>query len=110
MAYMRFLTHNILKIGRSWTLCERAPIVRARRTGRTLSTPGGPVFGKIFTWWNGATIGTLFTLARRGVFIGQDDFGNRYYEAKDARDSYDGRKRRWVIYEGYADGSKVPPE
>ena len=66
---------------------------------------------KIFTWWNGATIGIHFTTARRGVLIGEDDFGNRYYEARDDRDSYDrGRKRRWVIYKGYADASKVPPE
>lgn len=64
----------------------------------------------IFTWWNGATVGTLFTIGRRGVFVGKDDFGNRYYEAKDARDSYDGRKRRWVIYNGYAEASSVPAE
>ena len=31
-------------------------------------------------------------------------------EARDARDSYDGRKRRWVIYRGYAEASKVPAE
>ena len=62
----------------------------------------------IFTWWNGATIGIRFTIGRRGVFIGEDDFGNRYYEAKDNRDSYDARKRRWVIYNGYAEASKVP--
>ena len=68
------------------------------------------MFSKLFTWWNGATIGTLFTIGRRGVFIGSDEFGNRYYEAKDAKDSYDGRKRRWVTYNGYADGSKVPPD
>ena len=36
----------------------------------------------IFTWWNGATIGIRFTVARRGVFIGEDDYGNRYYEAR----------------------------
>jgi NADH:ubiquinone oxidoreductase subunit len=64
----------------------------------------------IFTWWNSATIGIRFTVARRGVFIGQDDFGNRYYEARDNSDSYDERKRRWVIYNGYADASKVPAE
>ena len=64
----------------------------------------------IFTWWNGATIGARFTIGRRGVFVGQDDLGNRYYEAKDNSDSYDGRKRRWVIYEGYAEASKVPAE
>ena len=27
-----------------------------------------------------------------------------------ACDAYDGNKRRWVIYEGYADASKVPAE
>jgi NADH:ubiquinone oxidoreductase subunit len=64
----------------------------------------------IFTWWNSATIGIRFTVARRGVFIGQDDYGSRYYEARDASDSYDGRKRRWVIYRGYAEASKVPAE
>jgi NADH:ubiquinone oxidoreductase subunit len=69
------------------------------------------VLARLLTWWNGATIGTLFTIKRRGVFVGEDSFGNRYYEAKDDRDSYDrGRKRRWVIYTGYAEASKVPPE
>ena len=65
---------------------------------------------KIFTWWNGATIGTLFTVGRRGVLVGKDEYGNRYFEARDTKDSYDGRKRRWVLYNGYADASKVPPD
>ena len=64
----------------------------------------------IFTWWNGATLGVRFTVGRRGVFIGEDGGGNRYYEAKDNKDSYDAHKRRWVIYKGYAEASKVPPE
>jgi NADH:ubiquinone oxidoreductase subunit len=64
----------------------------------------------IFTWWNGATIGARFHIGRRGLFVGQDEQGNRYFEAKDATDSYDGRKRRWVIYRGYADASKVSPD
>ncbi len=65
----------------------------------------------IFTWWNGATIGARFTIAKRGVFVGSDDYGNKYYEARDTKDSYDpGRKRRWVIYKGYADASKIPPD
>src|SRR6516164_1589022 len=68
------------------------------------------VLKAIFTWWNSATIGIRFTVARRGVLVGEDDTGNRYYEARDARDSYDGRKRRWVIYNGYAEASKVPAE
>ena len=64
----------------------------------------------IFTWWNGATIGIRFTVGRRANFIGEDDTGNRYHEAKDNRDSYDARKRRWVTYRGYAEASKVPPD
>jgi len=68
------------------------------------------VLKAIFTWWNGATIGARNTVARRGVFIGKDETGNAYYEAKDTKDSYDGRKRRWVIYQGYAEASKVPPD
>jgi NADH:ubiquinone oxidoreductase subunit len=68
------------------------------------------VLKSIFTWWNSATIGIRFTVARRGVFVGKDDYGNSYYEARDGKDSYDGRKRRWVIYTGYAEASKVPAE
>jgi NADH:ubiquinone oxidoreductase subunit len=68
------------------------------------------VLKAIFTWWNGATIGAGFHINRRGVFVGQDDLGNRYFEAKDTKDSYDGRKRRWVIFKGYSEASKVPAE
>lgn len=63
----------------------------------------------LFTWWNGATLGTLFTIGKRGRLVGKDQDGNRYYESRDTI-SYDGRKRRWVIYNGYAEASKVPPE
>lgn len=67
------------------------------------------VLKTLLTWWNGATVGTLFTVAKRGRKVGEDEFGNRYYESRDTV-SYDGRKRRWVIYNGYADASKVPPD
>eukprot|EP01035_Chromulina_nebulosa_P060277 gene60277-82462_t len=62
---------------------------------KTLSSADFRVLKAIFTWWNGATIGQKFHIGRRGVFIGQDELGNRYYEARDNRDSYDDRKRRW---------------
>ena len=65
---------------------------------------------KIFTWWSGATLGALWTIHRNGVFVGEDGFGNRYFEARTNANSYDGRKRRWVTYKGYADASKVPAE
>ena len=68
------------------------------------------MLSKIFTWWNGATIGTLFTVGKHGVHVGTDEFGNRYYEARTNKNSYDGRKRRWVLYNGYAEASKVSPD
>ena len=69
-----------------------------------------PVLKKIFTWWNGATLGVLLTVKQRATFVGEDDFGNRYYAAKTIRDGDAGRQRRWVIYKGYAEPSKVPAE
>ncbi|QUD88128.1 NADH:ubiquinone oxidoreductase subunit NDUFA12 [Phenylobacterium montanum] len=65
---------------------------------------------EIFTWWQGATFGLRLTIAKNGQFVGEDEYGNRYYEARNAADSYDGRKRRWVMYKGYAEASKVPAE
>jgi NADH:ubiquinone oxidoreductase subunit len=63
---------------------------------------------RIFTWWNGATLGTLFDIGRRGVFVGEDEQGNRYYEER--RASLEGRKRRYVTYKGLAEASCVPPD
>ena len=69
------------------------------------------VLSKIFTWWSGATLGALWTIHRLGRFVGEDAMGNKYYEAKTDKESYDkGRKRRWVVYKGYAEASKIPPE
>lgn len=64
----------------------------------------------IFTWWNGATISTMLMTKRHGQFVGEDEFGNRYYRAQGHLiDPSVGPERRWVIYNGYADASKVPP-
>jgi NADH:ubiquinone oxidoreductase subunit len=62
----------------------------------------------IFTWWNGATLGALFDIKRRGVFVGEDEQGNRYYEER--RPSLEGRKRRYVTYKGLSEASRVPPD
>jgi NADH:ubiquinone oxidoreductase subunit len=48
---------------------------------------------------------TLFGGAKR---VGSDGAGNRYYRAK-ARKGYN-HDRRWVIYKGAPEASKVPPE
>ena len=60
---------------------------------------------RIFTWWNGATLGALFDIHRRAVLVGKDEFGNRYFEEK--KPSLEGRKRRYVIYSGLAEASRV---
>jgi NADH:ubiquinone oxidoreductase subunit len=59
---------------------------------------------KIFTWWNGATVGTALFTRLNGGEVGRDDAGNLYYESKGTP------PRRWVIYSGSNDGSRVPPE
>lgn len=58
-------------------------------------------FLRIFTWWNGRTIGTSFYLWRKGERVGEDDAGNVYYRA-------DNDKRRMVLYNGEADASRIP--
>jgi NADH:ubiquinone oxidoreductase subunit len=60
-------------------------------------------FSRLFIWWENATPGTLLMTRRLGVLVGQDEFGNRYYQTKDG-------KRRWMIYAGTVDASRVPPD
>ncbi len=60
---------------------------------------------RIFIWWNGATLGAFFDIKRRGVLVGEDNQGNRFFEEK--KPSLEGRKRRWVIYSGLAEASRV---
>jgi len=67
-------------------------------------------FVQIFTWWNGTTWGTSFTTWRRGEFVGEDEFGNRYFRnRKGRRCPALGLERRWVIYNGEAEASRIPP-
>lgn len=48
---------------------------------------------------------TIFSGSKR---VGTDNLGNKYYRAK-PRKGYN-HDRRWVIYKGSPDASKVPPE
>jgi NADH:ubiquinone oxidoreductase subunit len=52
-------------------------------------------------------IGTLITTWLFGELIGTDPFGNRYYRMRVGKRA--GRERRWVLYCGEAEASKVPP-
>jgi NADH:ubiquinone oxidoreductase subunit len=60
------------------------------------------IFRKIFTWWDGATIGTSLQVWRHGNKVGSDALGNVYFGSKSGR--------RWVIYDGANDPSRLPPE
>ena len=59
--------------------------------------------------------GTRLLTWLRGVPVGSDQYGNRYYRLKGDKPSGRGggrfsRERRWVIYAGEPEGSKVPSE
>ncbi len=59
-----------------------------------------------FTWWNGASWGTWFGLIGK-TRMGEDSLGNVYYQGgKDTN----GLPRRWVIYDGANDASRIAPE
>ena len=58
---------------------------------------------ELFAWWTGNTIGTRLFTWRYGSRVGEDGFGNVYYQTKDG-------KRRWVIYRDQSEASLVPPE
>ncbi|KZC98339.1 NADH:ubiquinone oxidoreductase subunit NDUFA12 [Oceanibaculum pacificum] len=58
-----------------------------------------------------ADIGTRFFTWLNGEKVGEDQFGNLYYVAKKrASDKAAGqREKRWVVYKGEPEASKVPP-
>ena len=73
------------------------------------------ILGKIFTWWDGATIGTHWWSKRvGGEHVGTDAQGNQYYRSAGKggvnTGSYTQKERRWVIYNGANDASRVPSE
>ena len=53
------------------------------------------------------TLGTRLFTWMKGELVGEDEFGNRYYQERRARPA--GRRRRWVMYNGEPEASKVPP-
>ena len=57
---------------------------------------------QIFTWWNGQTMGTRVFTWRKGERVGEDEAGNVYYQER-------GGKRRWVVYNGVAEATTIPP-
>jgi len=58
---------------------------------------------RVFTWWDGQTFGTQLWTWRKGIRVGEDAQGNVFYHNAD--DS-----RRWVIYNGDIEASRVDPD
>ncbi len=55
---------------------------------------------QFFTWWHTNTLATRFNTWRFGEKVGEDASGNIYYRSTD--------DRRWVIYNGAIDASRIP--
>jgi len=55
------------------------------------------------TWWNSQTLGTQLWTWRKGVKVGEDAEGNIFYKNRDDT-------RRWVIFNGEAEASRVAPD
>ena len=55
-----------------------------------------------------ATLGTLLFTWTKGTLVGSDPDGNRYYTERSPAPGR--RPRRWVIYKGRDEASRVPPE
>lgn len=61
------------------------------------------------TWWHGPTWGTSFTTWKSGEFVGEDEHGNRYFRTRGGKaDKALGFERRWVIYNGVNEATKIP--
>ena len=61
------------------------------------------LFLRTFGWWHNPTWGTSLFTWRKGEQVGEDSQGNRYFRERRG-------KRRWVIYRGDNEASRVPPE
>ncbi|MDF3854259.1 NADH:ubiquinone oxidoreductase subunit NDUFA12 [Paracoccus pantotrophus] len=58
---------------------------------------------RFLTWWNSQTLNTQVWTKLYGEKVGEDDQGNVYYQSG-------GGKRRWVIYNGESEASRISPE
>ena len=60
------------------------------------------IFKELFTWWNQQTLGTRIQTFFYGKYVGKDKKGNKYYQSNSGK--------RWVIYNGEIEASKIPDE
>ena len=89
-------------LGRSavWTRPRPGVIVRAMK-----------LIARLFSWWANEPLGTSLFTRWKGEPVGTDSFGNRYFQERGKPAAAGrGRRRRWVLYRGQVEASKVPPE
>ena len=60
------------------------------------------ILAEMFIWWHRQTFGTRVWTWLHGQPVGVDEAGNRYFKSRKG-------DRRWVLYEGAADASSIPP-
>ena len=60
------------------------------------------LIAELFIWWHHQTLGMRIKTWLKGSFVGSDEAGNRYYVDRKT-------DRRWVIYNGPAEASAIPP-
>ena len=79
------------------------PTRRLRLAASALGASAMGFFKNLFTWWDGATTGTALSAGGTAARSASDALGNVYFEGKKGG-------RRWVMYAGSNDVSRVPPE
>ena len=57
------------------------------------------IFKIIFTWWHRQTFGTFLKTLFSGIYVGKDEFGNKYYKSKN--------NERWVIYSSRIEATRI---
>lgn len=58
-------------------------------------------------------LGTVIYTRLRGEYVGDDEFGNQYYRDRQARFNKGlmaSNEKRWVLYSGEPEASRVPPD
>lgn len=58
---------------------------------------------RALTWWDGSTLNTQIFTSRHGIKVGEDEYGNVFYHNDD--DS-----KRWVIFNGEVEASRIAPD
>lgn len=66
---------------------------------------------RLFIWWKDSTVGTQWHTFLYGQKVGSDENGNVYYRGKNkAVISASIKERRWVVYNGEIEATRIPAD